>query len=83
MKGENMNKPTITDMKVDRKFTEEWDGSGFINLDKLPEMVGCIISHKKNMVEYIEGLHDLIDEIIGINNLCDNCLKSNCNSDHK
>ena len=78
-----MKAPIITDGKINRKFTEEWDGSGFINLDKLPEMVGCLVSHKKNMVEYIELLHDLIDRIVDENNLCDNCLISNCGSDHK
>ena len=78
-----MKTPIITDGKIDRKFTEEWDGSGFINLDKLPEMVGCLVSQKKNMVEYIGSLHDLIDKIVDKNNLCDYCLFSNCKSDHK
>lgn len=78
-----MKEPTITDGKIDRKFDSEWDGSGFINLDKLPDMVGCLVSQKKNMVEYIGSLHDMIDKIVEKNNICDTCLNSNCGSDHK
>ena len=68
-----------------RIFTEEWNNSGFINLDKLPEMVGSVISQKKSMIEYIEELHDFIDFIIKQNDICDNkgCMIAGCTSDHK
>ena len=58
----------IKDSKVDRRFTQKWSDSGFIRLDKLPEMVESVIVQKKCMVDYIEILHDKIDQLINIPN---------------
>ena len=73
----------IEDGKVKRQFTSGWSSSGFINLDPLPKMVKSLVDQKNSMVEYIEALHDKIDKLIEINNLCDICGASNCQSDHK
>lgn len=71
--------------KVHRRFTEEWKDSGFINLDKLPEMTKVLVDQRKSMMEYIEALHDKIDWILEKNNCCDlpTCFTANCTSDHK
>ncbi len=73
----------IEDGKVKRQFTSGWSNSGFINLDQLPKMVKSLVDQKNSMVEYIEALHDKIDKLIEINNLCDICGTPNCQSDHK
>ena len=72
------------DGKVHRVFTEEWSNSGFINLDKLPEMVGSLVSQKQSMMNHIKECHDLIDKIVDKHHICTvaGCLKSNCTSDH-
>lgn len=75
----------MRDNKVERRFTEEWSKSGFINLNKLPELVQVIIDQKANMMLYIEALHDKIDSLIEHNHICNNphCHTANCQSDHK
>ena len=78
-----MKQIRITDGKVDRKFTKEWSNSGFVNLDKLPEMVTSLVAQKNSMVDYIKALHDKLDDLSEINNLCDLCGIANCESDHK
>lgn len=71
--------------KIERKFTKEWSESGFINMNKLPDMIQVLIDQRNSMVEYIEQLHDKIDNIIEHNDICDNefCHTANCTSDHK
>lgn len=71
--------------KVHRKFTEEWSNSGFINMDKIPDLVGSLVTERKNMVEYIEALHNKIDHIMQKNAICPNsdCHTAGCTSDHK
>ena len=71
--------------KISRKFTAEWSVSGFINMDKLPEMVESVIVQRKQMIAYIELLHDKIDDLIEKNNICDcpSCHRAGCTSDHK
>lgn len=54
----------IKDGKIERRFTEKWNRSGFINMDKVPQMVESIVSSKNAMMLYIEELHNKIDELI-------------------
>lgn len=70
---------------IKRKFTNEWSNSGFINMDKLPDMVSVLVEQRKSMMAYIEALHDKIDKLIIDNNICD-CPShhiAGCTSDHK
>jgi len=71
--------------KIERKFTKEWANSGFINMDKIPDMVRSLVEQRNSMIEYIEALHNKIDDIIEKNNICDNphCHTAGCTSDHK
>ena len=71
--------------KITRKFTKEWSESGFFNMNKLPDMVGSLVSNRVAMVAYIEALHDKIDDLIIRNNICDipSCHTAGCTSDHK
>ena len=71
--------------KIKRSFTKKWANSGFINMEKLPDIITALIGERKIMVEYIEALHDKIDDIITKNNICDvpACHRANCTSDHK
>ena len=71
--------------KIERKFTKEWENNGFINTDKIPDLVKLIITERKNMIEYIEALHDKLDDIIDKNNICSipGCHMDGCTSDHK
>jgi len=71
--------------KVDRRFTAEWSKSGFINLDELPTMMKIVLDQKKEMIKYIEALHDKIDDLITRNNICHcpSCHTAGCTSDHK
>ena len=70
---------------IKRKFTNEWANSGFINMDKLPDMVASLCEQRKSMIAYIEALHDKIDKLIIDNKICDNpdCHRAGCTSDHK
>jgi hypothetical protein len=70
---------------IKRKFTNEWANSGFININKLPEIVQSMCEQRNSMVAYIESLHDKIDKLILDNNICDcaSCHIANCKSDHK
>lgn len=71
--------------KIDRRFTDDWAKSGFFNMDKLPDIVSTLIEQRKEMVAYIEALHNKIDDIIEKNNICDcpSCHTAGCTSDHK
>lgn len=71
--------------RVERKFTPEWSQSGLINMDNLPRLMDSVVSQRREMVAYIEALHDELDRIIKANNLCELCNYevSNCKSDHK
>ena len=57
---------------IDRKFTKEWSQSGYINMDKVPDVVQSLITQRHSMIDYIELLHDNIDKLIIENNIC-NC----------
>jgi DNA-dependent RNA polymerase auxiliary subunit epsilon len=71
--------------KIERQFTKEWGNSGFINMDKIPDIVRALVDQRNSMMEYIEALHDKIDKLIIDNNICDcpSCHKAGCTSDHK
>lgn len=71
--------------KIDRKFTKEWSVSGFINLEKVPDLVKVLVTERKSMIEYIEALHNKLDDIIEKNNICHapGCHTTGCTSDHK
>lgn len=71
------------DGKLHRVFTPEWDNSGIVNMDKVPQLVESMVSQRKNMVEYIEELHEFIDVMMEKHDICDFCLDINCGSDHK
>jgi archaellum component FlaC len=73
----------ILDGIVKRKYTEVWKQSSIINYDNLPRMVSAVVDQKNAMIEYIEALHDKIDEMIGKTNWCDICKDVGCTSDHK
>lgn len=75
----------FTDGRIDRRYTKEWSTSGFINLEKLPDIVANVLNQRKEMVAYIEALHDKIDWILEKNQCCDvsGCLTAGCGSDHK
>jgi hypothetical protein len=70
---------------INRKFTKEWANSGFINMDRLPDMVSSLVDQRKQMIEYIEALHNKIDKLIIDNKICDcpSCHTAYCTSDHK
>jgi hypothetical protein len=70
---------------VDRRFTDEWSQTGWLNTDKLPEMVASVIEQRKAMLGYIEALHDKLDYLLVHNECCDvaGCLTAGCGSDHK
>lgn len=71
--------------QIVRKFNKEWVTSGAINLNKLPQLVECVLEHNRQMVDYIEALHDKIDYLLEHNNCCDvpGCHTAGCTSDHK
>lgn len=71
--------------KIQRAFTKEWGESGMIRVEKIPDMVSSLVANRKAMIEYIELLHNKIDDIIEKNNICDcpSCHIANCTSDHK
>lgn len=71
--------------KIKRKFNQEWATSGFINIDKIPDMVKSLVEQRNSMIKYIEELHDKIDNLIEHNNICDcpSCHTAGCTSDHK
>jgi len=71
--------------KIDRRFTKEWSQEGFINSEKIPLLVEGLITQRQSMIEYIEVLHDKIDDIIEKNDICDSpgCHTAGCTSDHK
>jgi hypothetical protein len=71
--------------KVDRRFADEWSQGGFINIERLPDLVGGVLQERREMIGYIEALHDKIDWILEKNQCCDvpSCLSSRCTSDHK
>lgn len=70
---------------VKRKFGHEWDASGLINMNKIPDLITSIVQQRENMIEYIEELHDKIDYMIEHNEMChaESCLTAGCTSDHK
>jgi hypothetical protein len=70
---------------VDRKYTKEWSNSGFINIDNVPKLIDSIVHQRKEMILYIEALHDKLDFIMKRNNICDisDCHTAGCTSDHK
>lgn len=71
--------------RVNRRFTEEWSRSSFINIEKLPDMMQSVLEARKSMLKYIEALHDKIDWILEKNKCCNmpSCLRAGCTSDHK
>lgn len=73
------------DGKIDRRFTEQWSESGVINMARLPDLVQSVLTQRREMVAYIEALHDKIDWILERNRCCDmpSCLRAGCTSDHK
>lgn len=73
------------DRTIKRRFTEDWRNSGIINKDSIPDLITSLIAAEKEMVKYIEALHDKIDDLIIKNNICDipSCHTANCTSDHK
>lgn len=73
------------DGKVDRRFTKEWFDSGMIKKDAIPKLVASVVEQQKQMVEYIEALHNKIDWILEKNKCCDmpSCFTAGCTSDHK
>lgn len=70
---------------VDRRYTQEWATSGFINIDNVPKLIDSIVQQRKEMIAYIEALHDRLDHIIQKNNICNipECHTAGCTSDHK
>jgi hypothetical protein len=58
--------------KIERKFTAEWHNSGMINVEKIPDMVKSLVESRKAMIEYIELLHNKLDDIIEKNQICHN-----------
>ncbi len=70
---------------VERKFTKEWGNSGFINMEKIPDMVKVLVEQRKEIINYIEILHNKIDKLIIDNEICDcpSCHRAGCTSDHK
>lgn len=70
---------------VVRKFTPEWGDSGMIRVEKIADVVSIIVTQRKEMMDYIEALHDKIDWILEKNQCCDvnGCLTAGCGSDHK
>lgn len=71
--------------KVKRSFTNEWANSGWFNMEKLPDVVTALIEQRKSMIEYIEALHNKMDDLMEKNRICDNphCHTAGCTSDHK
>lgn len=71
--------------KIKRVFTKEWSESGFINMNKLPDMVASLVEQRKSMIEYIDQLHDKIDNLMEHNKICTNqhCHTAFCESEHK
>jgi hypothetical protein len=51
----------IENGKVRRRFTQSWDDQGDIKTDKIPQIINSMIIQRVNMIEYIEVLHDKID----------------------
>lgn len=50
------------DGKVYRRFTKQWGVSGALPVDKIP--LDSLITQRDSMIDYIEVLHDKIDECI-------------------
>lgn len=71
--------------KIKRRFTADWHNSGFINIERLPDLVQSLVSQQKEMMGYIEALHDKIDDLIVTNKICNipSCHRAGCTSDHK
>lgn len=76
---------SIDGSKVERKFTREWNNKGLVNEEKLPELIEHLVEEKRNMIDYIESLHDKLDYVLQHNKCCSNsnCLTAGCTSDHK
>lgn len=55
---------TFIDGKIHRRFTESWRKSGDVDDEKIPEWIAAFMSQRRNMVRYIEALHDKIDELL-------------------
>lgn len=69
--------------KVERKFTPEQFNQGAINMDRLPDLVKSLVEQNKSMREYINSLHDMIDDVFKKNHICIICEVAECQSDHK
>lgn len=49
--------------KVDRRFSAEWAKIGKKSFYEMPKQINSLLVQRKNMVKYIELLHDKIDEL--------------------
>lgn len=73
----------IINREVARRFTPEWNESGIINIEKIPDLVKTLVSVRSGMTDYIEALHNKLDYIIEATDWCDMCECTGCTSDHR
>jgi hypothetical protein len=73
------------DGRIKRRYTEAWLRQGLINMNELPHLIESLVAQRREMVAYIEALHDKIDWILEVNKCCDipSCFRAGCTSDHK
>lgn len=87
MAGEEDNKVRFEGRKVHRRYTRKWASGQMIitTVEDLPNLMTALVSQRNNMVDYIEQLHEIIDNVLAKNNCCDvpSCFTANCTSSHK
>ena len=49
--------------KVKRRFNKDWQEQGVIRTSMVPLIVQSVVDQRKSMIEYIDKLHDKIDEL--------------------
>lgn len=70
--------------KIIRKYEND-DNFGFIDINKLPEIITLLMEKYSNQIEYIKLLHNKMDDIFMKNKICNNefCHRAGCDSEHK
>lgn len=55
------------DGTIRRRFSKEWayGAKSVLHMDLIPKIVDQLVQEKKNMVEYIESLHNELDKFKG------------------
>jgi hypothetical protein len=64
---------------------DEYPHGSIINKDRVPDLVKSLVVQQQSMIEYIELLHDKMDDVFEKNNICNctTCHRANCTSDHQ